>query len=160
LSQIYLWFDTKLQNLRKLAVWSPGVRVEVAKFPLPYDFRSMRHPFFARSFLVVCASAPLWAQAVPDNFLRVGEVRRSEVRDAVAAHRAAQREEVRREEAVAGRRLTAAELYELRQQVRGQWTPPATGALVNSAESQPAERIAPAPPTAARPLTPPSSQRR
>ena len=160
MSQIYLWFDTKLQNLRTLAVWSPAVRVEVAKSLLPYDFRSMRQPFFARSFLVACACAPLWAQAVPGNFLRVGEVRRSEVRDAVAAHRAGQREEVRREEAMAGRRLTAAELFELRQQVRGQWTPPAAGALVNSAESQPAERIAPAPPTAARPLTSPSSQRR
>jgi hypothetical protein len=86
-------------------------------------------------------------------------VRRSEVRDAVAAHRAAQREEIRREEAAAGRRLTAAELFELRQQVRGQRTPPSVGALANSAESQPAERIAPAPMPAARSLTAPRSQR-
>ncbi|WP_198087565.1 hypothetical protein [Variovorax sp. E3] len=114
----------------------------------------MRHPFSTLPFLLVFACAP--ALAVPGDYLRVGEVRRSEVRDAVAAHRAAQREEVRREEAAAGRRLTAAELFELRQQVRGQWTPPAAGALLNSAESQPAERIAPAPPTAARPLTAPA----
>lgn len=79
----------------------------------------------------------------------------------MAAHRAAQREEVRREQAIAGRRLTAAELFELRQQVRGQWTPPAAGALLNSAESQPAERIVPVPSAADRQsLTAPRSQRR
>ena len=55
--------------------------------------------------------------------MRVSDLRRNEVRDAVEAHRAAKREEVRREEAAAGRRLTAAELAELRQQVRQQWTP-------------------------------------
>ncbi|RQO45923.1 hypothetical protein DBV14_23010 [Variovorax sp. KBW07] len=117
----------------------------------------MRLPFSALPFILVFACAP--ALAVPGDFMRVGEVRRSEVRDAVAAHRAAQREEIRREEAIAGRRLTAAELFELRQQVRGQWVPPAAGTLLNSAESQPAERIAPAPPTAARSLTAPRSQR-
>ncbi|MDH6594596.1 hypothetical protein M2165_004485 [Variovorax sp. TBS-050B] len=83
------------------------------------------------------------------------------MRQAVAAHRAAQRDEIRREEAAAGRRLTAAELHELRQQVRGQWAPPGTPVRMNSAESQPAERIAPAPPmSAARVLTLPRSQRR
>ncbi|QNK67847.1 hypothetical protein H7F35_32780 [Variovorax sp. PAMC26660] len=117
----------------------------------------MRLPFSALPFILACACGS--ALAASGDFLRVGEVRRSEVRDAVAAHRAAQREEIRREEAVAGRRLTAAELFELRQQVRGQWTPPAVGVSLNSAESQPAERIAPAPPTAARPLTAPRSQR-
>ena len=86
-------------------------------------------------------------------------MRRSEVRDAVAAHRAAQREEIRREEAAAGRRLTAGELFELRQQIRGQWMPPGVGAMANSAESQPAERITPAPMPAARSLTVPRSQR-
>ncbi|MGJ7526556.1 hypothetical protein [Variovorax sp. GB1P17] len=101
-------------------------------------------------FVLAFACGP--ALAASGDFFRVGEVRRSEVRDAVAAHRAAQREEIRREEAAAGRRLTAAELFELRQQVRGQWTPPAVGVSLNSAESQPAERIAPVPPTAARPL--------
>ncbi len=48
---------------------------------------------------------------------------RAEVRGAVETHRASQREEVRREETVAGRRLTAAELAELREQVRQQWAP-------------------------------------
>ncbi len=117
----------------------------------------MRLPFSALPLLFVCACGSTWA--ISGDFFRVGEVRRSEVRDAVAAHRAAQREEIRREEAVAGRRLTAAELFELRQQVRGQWTPPNLGAMANSAESQPAERIASAPTSAARSLTAPRSQR-
>jgi hypothetical protein len=117
----------------------------------------MRLPFSALPLLLACACGSTWA--VSGDFFRVGEVRRSEVRNAVAAHRAAQREEIRREEAAAGRRLTAAELFELRQQVRGQWTPPSVGALANSAESQPAERIAPAPMPAARSLTAPRSQR-
>ena len=116
----------------------------------------MRLPFSALPLLLACACGPTWA--VSGDFFRVGEVRRSEVRDAVAAHRAAQREEIRREEAAAGRRLTAAELFELRQQVRGQWMSP-RGARANSAESQPAERIAPAPMPAARSLTAPRSQR-
>jgi hypothetical protein len=120
----------------------------------------MRLRFSALPCLLAVACAP--ALAVSGGFLRVGEVRLGEVRDAVAAHRAAQREEVRREEAAAGRRLTAAELFELRQQVRAQWTPPAAGPLANSAESQPAERIVPAPPVpvTANALTAPRSQRR
>jgi len=56
--------------------------------------------------------------------------------------------------------LTAAELFELRQQVRGQWTPPGAGTLLDSAESQPAERIVPAPTSAPSALTAPRSQRR
>lgn len=119
----------------------------------------MRRPTFALPFILLFACGP--SLAVSGDLLRVGEVRRNEVRDAVAAHRAAQREEVRRGEAIAGRRLTPAELFELRQQVRGQWTPPAAGALLNSAESQPAERIVPVPPAAARslPIAPRSERR-
>ena len=159
MSRICLWFDTKLQNLRTLAVWSSDVRKEVAKSPLLMTFASMRRPFSALPFILVLVCGP--SLAVSGDFFRVGEVRRSEVRDAVAAHRAAQREEMRRGEAIAGRRLTPAELFELRQQVRGQWTPPAAGALLNSAESQPAERIVPVPPAAASILpTAPRSQRR
>ncbi|WP_409167776.1 hypothetical protein [Variovorax sp. H27-G14] len=129
---------------------------------MAYDFSSMRLTFSALPFVLVFACGP--SQAVFGDFLRVGEVRRSEVRDAVAAHRFAQREEVQREEAAAGRRLTAAELFELRQQVRGQWTLPSAGALAHSAESQPAERIVPAPaPDSSNErslLTAPRSQRR
>jgi hypothetical protein len=108
--------------------------------------------------LVACSCGPALANA--GEFLRVGDSRRSEVREAVAAHRAAQRDEIRREEAVAGRRLTAAELFELRQQVRRQWTPPGTPNVLNSAESQPAERMVPEPISATRALTLPRSQRR
>lgn len=126
----------------------------------------MRPTFFVLPLALVFVCGP--SQAVSGDFFRVGEVRRNEVRDAVAAHRAAQREEVQREEAAAGRRLTAAELFELRQQVRGQWTPAAAGALSYSAESQPAERIVPAVPMVQQPspsttsssLTAPRSQRR
>lgn len=103
----------------------------------------MRLHFSALPFLVLCACGA--AQASPGDSFKVGDSRRNELRDAVAAHRAAQREEVRREEAIAGRRLTAAELFELREQVRGQWTPPSAGPTIHSAESQPAERIVPAP---------------
>ena len=63
------------------------------------------------------------------EFLRVAEGRRNDLRSAVAAHRAAQRDEMRRGEAIAGRRLT------------------------------PAERIVPAPMPAARLLPAPRSQR-
>ncbi len=111
-------------------------------------FARMRTLFPALPILVACTCGPAWAVAGGD-FLRVGDSRRQDVRQAVAAHRAAQRDEIRREEAAAGRRLTAAELYELRQQVRNQWAPPGTPARMNSAESQPAERIAPAPPVPA-----------
>ena len=45
----------------------------------------------------------------------------NELRDAVTAQRALQREELRREEAGAGRRLTPSELFQLREQVRHQW---------------------------------------
>jgi hypothetical protein len=114
----------------------------------------MRTLFSALPILVACSCGSTWATA--GEFLKVGDSRRSEVREAVAAHRAAQRDEIRREEAAAGRRLTAAELFELRQ-----WTPPGTPPrAMNSAESQPAERIAPPPMSAARALTLPRSQRR
>mgnify|MGYP007061714843 FL=1 len=104
--------------------------------------------------LLACACVPSISAA---EFLRVADGRRYDLRAAVAAHRAAQRDEMRRGEAIAGRRLTPAELYELRQQVRGQWSTP--GISAHSAESQPAERIVPAPMPAARLLPAPRSQR-
>lgn len=66
-------------------------------------------------WLPVCAAQGSWMQ--------LSDQRRNELRGAVETHRASQREEVRREETVAGRRLTAAELAELREQVRQQWAP-------------------------------------
>ena len=90
---------------------------------------------------LVLAGFSLGALAGPPGWSHVSEKRRNELRDAVEAHRAETREEVRREEAAAGRRLTPAELAELRSQVRQQWAP--RPELLRSAESQPAERIAP-----------------
>jgi hypothetical protein len=113
--------------------------------------------------LLLCAS-PL-ALAEPWGFIRVSDPRRNEMRDAVEAHRAAKREEVIRQEAAAGRRLTAAELAELRRQVRQQWVPrpestPELGPeLIRSAESQPAERLVPDPAPKSTLLTAPRSQR-
>lgn len=124
----------------------------------------MKFFLFASSFvLLLCCALP--AAAEPWGFVRVGDQRRNEVRDAVEAHRAAKREEVRRQEAAAGRRLTPAELAELRQQVRQQWVPrPDPGAelrteLIHSAESQPAERLVPGPAPKGNLLTAPRSQR-
>ncbi|MBT2321195.1 hypothetical protein J7E62_02330 [Variovorax paradoxus] len=99
----------------------------------------MKSTVLTLSVLLACFTGP--AGAEPWGFLRVSDPRRNEVRDAVEAHRAAKREEVRRQEAAAGRRLTAAELAELRQQVRQQSIPRQD--IVHSAESQPAERMTP-----------------
>ena len=49
---------------------------------------------------------------------------RVEVRKAVEAHRAQERDDIRRQEAEVGRRLTPAERAELREQVRYQWLLP------------------------------------
>ena len=113
--------------------------------------------------LLLCASLP--APAEPWGFIRVSDPRRNEMRDAVEAHRAAKREEVMRQEAAAGRRLTPAELAELRQQVRQQWVPrpeprpELRPELIRSAESQPAERLVPEPVPKSTLLTAPRSQR-
>lgn len=70
----------------------------------------------------------------------------NELRDAVMAQRALQREELRREAAWAGRRLTPSELFQLREQVRHQW--PSRIATMAPAELGPVERVLP---TAMRP---------
>jgi hypothetical protein len=114
----------------------------------------MKSTVLTLSVLLSCVSGP--AAAEPWGFLRVGDSRSNEMRDAVEAHRAAKREEVRRQEAAAGRRLTAAELAELRQQVRQQWTP--RQEVVHSAESQPAERMTPAPSSTGRVVVPRSQR--
>ena len=61
---------------------------------------------------------------------------RLEVRRAVEAHRTQQRDDIRRQEAEAGRRLTAAERAELREQVRYQWLLP--GAAPEAPKAPPA----------------------
>lgn len=106
----------------------------------------------------------VWGAVGPANaapgalVITVSDSRRHQLRDAVDAHRASRRDEIRREEAAAGRRLTAAELAELRAQVRGQW-PHLSEVVVDSAESQPAERIAPASASGMRTMFGPRSQR-
>jgi hypothetical protein len=111
----------------------------------------MKIPVLGSSILFLLLCCSLSAEAGAWGFIRTGDARGSEVsseaRQAVAAHRAAKREEVRREEAAAGRRLTPAELAELRQQVRQQWMPRQEvrpELIQSSAESGPAERLAPA----------------
>ncbi len=89
-------------------------------------------------FLLAFTAFPAFSE--PVTFTRVAEQRsRNEARSLAEAHRAGQREEVQRVEAAAGRRLTPAELAELRQQVRQQWEP--RQELVRSAQSQPAQRL-------------------
>ena len=79
------------------------------------------------------------AMASPNGLTPVNQQRRREMRTAVSEHRASQWEEVRREEAAAGRHLTAAELAQLREQVRQQWA--TRTEAIRFAESQPVERM-------------------
>lgn len=95
--------------------------------------------------------------AAQEGLLPVKVPQRNDLRGAVDEHRASQREEVRREEAVAGRRLTAAELAQLREQVRQQWA--AQNKAVRSAELQPVERIVSAPESRATQVPAPRLQR-
>lgn len=116
-------------------------------------------PVCSLSAALVFSACPMsWAAT---GFLQVGGATRQEVRQAVQAHRASQREEIQREEASAGRRLTPAELAELRSQVRQQWSPrydaPDVTTSVPDAEATPA--VEPAAPTPMRALTLPRSQR-
>lgn len=105
----------------------------------------MKPPAVLALPLLLLACLPGAVVAESAGVLRVSEVHRSELRHAVDAHRAARRAEAQREEAAASRRLTAAELAELRQQVREQWMPRSAPVhSANSAESQPAQRLMPA----------------
>ncbi|MDM0086199.1 MULTISPECIES: hypothetical protein [unclassified Variovorax] len=73
--------------------------------------------------VLLIASTSFASWAAPNGILQAGGATRSEMRRAVESHRASQREEMQREEAAAGRRLTPSELAELRSQVRQQWAP-------------------------------------
>ena len=97
----------------------------------------MKSTFLMSSLLVAGTCLPAWAG--PAGLLAVGGTPRVDAR-----------------ESGAGRRLSPAELAQLRQQVRQQWAPAQD--VVRSAESQPAERMMPgAPPRD--PMTAPRSQR-
>ena len=91
----------------------------------------MNSTAYTLPLLLACACSPLWAGG--RDFLRIGDTQRNETRRAVESHRESQREEVQREEQAAGRRLTPAELAELRNQVRQQWSPHSDGASVGKA---------------------------
>ena len=86
----------------------------------------MNSSTYTLPLLLAFTCSPTWAGA--RDFLRIGDTQRSETRRAVDSHRESQREEVQREERAAGRRLTPAELAELRNQVRQQWSPQSDGA--------------------------------
>ena len=116
--------------------------------------------------LLMCASPSLWAASQapgPLGVVQVGSAHRYDIRRTVERHRDAQREEVRRGELAAGRRLTPAELLELRAQVRQQSQALADAdadAQQGGARVVPETRpAAPMLPTAARSLTMPRSQR-
>ncbi|MGF6525688.1 hypothetical protein [Variovorax sp. PvP013] len=116
--------------------------------------------------LLMCASPSLWAASQapgPLGVVQVGSAHRDDIRRTVERHRDAQREEVRRGELAAGRRLTPAELLELRAQVRQHSQTVAEGDVEaqqggtrTATEARPA---APMLPTSARSLTMPRSQR-
>ncbi|MGJ7579182.1 hypothetical protein ACSFA3_03270 [Variovorax sp. RHLX14] len=91
----------------------------------------MNSTSYALPLLLAYACSPGWAGG--RDFLRISDTQRSETRRAVETHRESQREEVQREEQAAGRRLTPAELAELRNQVRQQWSPQSDGASVGKA---------------------------
>ncbi len=95
---------------------------------------------FALPFVLACASLGPVAEAGPVGYFPTGGAQQRSLRDAVEAHRAATRAEAKQGEAIAGRRLTPAELAELRQQVRQQSAP-----RLLPTESVPAERMVPAP---------------
>jgi len=97
----------------------------------------MKLNFLMMSFLVAASGAPAWAG--PTGMLAVGSATRVDGRDSSSV-----------------RRLSPAELAQLRQQVRQQWAPAQD--VVRSAESQPAERMMPNTPTRGV-LTAPRSQR-
>ncbi len=91
--------------------------------------------------LLLLAAIGFAASAQPPGFLRGNDVQGKEMRVSIEVHRVARRGEVRREEALAGRRLTAEERAELREQLRRQWA--AQGETAQTAQSQPVQRLMP-----------------
>lgn len=119
--------------------------------------------------LLMCASPSLWAASQtpgPMGVVQVGGAHRDDIRRTVERHRDEQREELRRGELAAGRRLTAAELLELRAQVRQQSQAVADGDVEAQqggaravSDTKPIASTPPVPPSATRTLTMPRSQR-
>ncbi|MGO4390917.1 hypothetical protein AB4Z46_06125 [Variovorax sp. M-6] len=97
----------------------------------------MKSNLLMLSLLLASWGLPTWAG--PAGMLGAGNAPRMEARDGGA-----------------GRRLSPAELAQLRQQVRQQWAPAPEG--VRSAESQPAERMMPDAPSKGASTTPRSQR--
>lgn len=95
----------------------------------------------ARSLICLLAGIGINAAAQQSDSLRARVGGGSELRSAAVAPMAIRREEARREEAIAGRRLTAEERADLRELLRRQWAEQT--AVTRTAESLPAERIVP-----------------
>jgi len=70
---------------------------------------------------LLCLAAVATPAMAGSEWLRVSEPSRAEMRRAVAEHRVEQSDQIRADEAMAGRRLTPAERAELREQVRSEW---------------------------------------
>jgi hypothetical protein len=81
------------------------------------------HRFLILLAPLTLAAPAAWAAGTTRSAPTAEQVR-MEVRKAVEAHRAQERDDIRREEAEVGRRLTAAERAQLREQVRYQWLLP------------------------------------
>jgi len=81
------------------------------------------HRFLILLAPLALAAPAAWAAGTTRSTPTAEQVR-MEVRKAVEAHRAQERDDIRREEAEVGRRLTAAERAQLREQVRYQWLLP------------------------------------
>ena len=95
--------------------------------------RFLQNPCLMRRALSVfvplaLAACPVWAANGTAAGTPTAEQVRKEVRRAVEAHRAQERDDIRREEAEVGRRLTPAERAELREQIRYQWLLPSKSA--------------------------------
>ncbi len=73
---------------------------------------------------MVLAASSVWAATESTTGAPTGDQVRKEVRRAVQTHRALERDDIRREDAEVGRRLTPAERAELREQIRYQWLLP------------------------------------
>ena len=97
------------------------------------------------SLMIVGLCLPLWAmaEAVWTPARGNDEFNTRELRKAVMAHRALNREEFQREDNWEVRRLTSSELAQLREQVRQQW--PGRTAPFAPADSHSAERMASTP---------------
>lgn len=85
-----------------------------------------------------------WAAGTSGNPPQTAEQVRTEVRKAVEAHRAQERDDIRREEAEVGRRLTPAERSELREQIRYQWLLPSKPSSIAGKADKPEKPDGPA----------------